>query len=103
LNFLISETVLSTILQVSLTGGGLVLAIYGIVIPLSKNMFTQRVKELSKQIEKFEQHCKELNPINLDAKIKKLQKISQEINEKKLFPDILHMEFILFLRFTLRW
>ncbi len=85
---MLTETVLSTIVQVSITGGGLVLAIYAIVIPFSKKMFTQRVEQLLNQSHQFEKYCQELKPENSDKRLKKLEEISQDIKEKRLFQDI---------------
>jgi len=86
---MLSEAVVSTVLQASITGAGLVLAIYALVTPLSHRIFTERAKILDSKIEEFEKQRCELTLDSSEKEIKQLQKLSKEREQMKIFPRYL--------------
>lgn len=86
---MLSETAVSAVLQASITGAGLVLAVYALVTPLSHRIFTERAKILDSKIEEFEKQRCELTLDSSDKEIKQLQKLRKEIEQIKIFPRYL--------------
>ncbi|HLE75553.1 MAG TPA: hypothetical protein VI864_05860 [Candidatus Bathyarchaeia archaeon] len=86
---MLSETVVSTFLQASITGAGLVLAIYALFTPLSHRIFEERAKRLQRQIEKFEGLKNKITPDSKNKELKELQNLQKEIKETKIFPRYL--------------
>jgi hypothetical protein len=44
---MLSETIVAAFLETSITGAGLVLAVYALVTPLSQKIFTERANKLN--------------------------------------------------------
>jgi hypothetical protein len=86
---MLSEAAVSAILQASITGAGLVLAVYALVTPLSHRIFAERAKILDGKIEEFEKQRCELTLDSSDKEIKQLQKLRKEIEQIKIFPRYL--------------
>jgi len=83
---MLSEAAVSAVLQASITGAGLVLAVYALVTPLSHRIFTERAKILDSKIEEFEKQRCELTLDSSDKEIKQLQELRKEIEQIKIFP-----------------
>jgi len=86
---MLSETAVSAVLQASITGAGLVLAVYALVTPLSHRIFTERAKILDSKIEEFEKQRCDLTLDSSDKELKQLQKLQREIEQMKIFPRYL--------------
>jgi len=85
----LSETVVSAFLEVSITGAGLVLAVYALVTPISEKIFQKRAISLKSLIEEFE---KEKNKITVDAStkdFKHLNELRSQIKSIRVFPRYL--------------
>jgi uncharacterized membrane protein (DUF485 family) len=85
---LASETLLSTVVQIGVTGAGLVLAIYALIIPLSRKMFSRRARDLHDDIQKFKDKCENLTP-QATKQLKQLQDLADSIKETRRFPRYL--------------
>jgi uncharacterized membrane protein (DUF106 family) len=95
---MLTETILTTMIQVGVTGAGLVLAIYALIIPISRRMFIDRARLLRKQIKKFEEQKSNLKPEASDKEFKSLQQLAEKIKETKIFPR--YLDIGVFLVFT---
>ena len=99
---MLSETVVSTLLEASITGAGLVLAVYALITPMSEKIFKERARRLQHLIEEFE---KEKNKITADASnkdFKRLKKLRDEIKEIRIFPRYLSIGILItFISFML--
>jgi hypothetical protein len=86
---MLSETIVSALLETSVTGAGLVLAVYALVTPISEKIFTKRTEKLRHLLEEFE---KEKSKITADAPNKDfnhLKELRDNIEEIKIFPRYL--------------
>lgn len=81
-----SEVLLSTVIQISVTGAGLVLAIYALIIPISKKLFLHRAQLLSKQMKLFEQKRKSISPNANNKDFNQLGTLRNLIKENKRLP-----------------
>ncbi len=86
---MLSETALLTMVQVGVTGAGLVLAIYTLIIPISRRMFNYRAKLLYKQITEFKKQNYTLTPEATNKEFKRLRQLSKNIRETRIFPRYL--------------
>ena len=80
------ETTVSTILQSSITGAGLVLAVYTLISPLSRRIFKERAKLLHQKIEEFKKQRDKIKLESSDKEIQNLRKLKKEIKGIKIFP-----------------
>jgi|GEM_PF-2255927 len=94
-----SETVVSTFLVASITGAGLVLAIYALITPISEKIFRERARKLSDLLEEF---AKERTKISADSSnkdfnkdFKNLKNLKKEIEQYKIFPRYLSFGILL--------
>lgn len=80
------ETLISTLLTASITGAGLVIAIYALITPLSSKIFKRRLETLRKRLRQFEAVKAQTTPegVSKDAKI--LKTLAGEIRDMKTFP-----------------
>jgi len=86
---MLNEAILSAAVQCGITGAGLVLAVYALVIPISRKMLTYRAKILRKQMQYFEKQRKNLTPEATKEEFKRLQRRADFIKETKTFPRYL--------------
>jgi uncharacterized membrane protein YciS (DUF1049 family) len=86
---MLSESVVSTFLQASITGAGLIFAIYALFTPLSHRIFEERIEKLQRQIERFDELKDKITPDSKSKELKKLQDLQDLIKETKIFPRYL--------------
>jgi hypothetical protein len=86
---MLSESFVSVIMQVSITGAGLILAIYALVAPLSQRIFKERAGKLNKKIQEFEELRDQITPESSGKEIQKLKELKMEIEGTKIFPRYL--------------
>jgi len=87
---MLDENLVLTLLQASITGAGLVLAVYALIIPLTRKFFSYRIEAMYTEIEEVRRKVgrgdfseKDLSPsnfstINLDELRKNIDRIEQE-------------------------
>ena len=85
----LSETAVSTVMQVSVTAAGLLLAIYALIIPISRRIFSERANYLKKKNEEFENIRETLSPDASNKQFKELQSLAEEIKGTRDVPKIL--------------
>ncbi|MGA2308051.1 MAG: hypothetical protein ABSG57_00710 [Candidatus Bathyarchaeia archaeon] len=83
---MVSETVISVLLEASLTGMGLVLAVYALLTPISTEIFEQRAETLEDLIKKFDEDHSKLTGDSPDDDWKKLRQKQKEINKIRVLP-----------------
>jgi len=87
---MLTETVVSTILQASITGAGLVIAIYALITPIMHKIFEERVKLHDKKKKEFDKLKEKINAESSKKKdFERLTTLSKEIKEIKMFPRYL--------------
>jgi len=84
-----TETLLSTLLTTSITGAGLILAIYTLITPMSRRLFENRVELLRKKMKQFDKMKEKISPESSAKEIKNLQNLAKEIKETRMFPRYL--------------
>jgi hypothetical protein len=88
---MLSETVVSTFLTASITGAGLVLAIYALVTPISERIFRERVRKLDLLLAKFETEKSKITADASNKDFKNLKSMGDEIKQYKIFPRYLSL------------
>jgi hypothetical protein len=83
---LATEILISTILEASITGTGLLIAIYALITPISDKIFQKRVELLRKKREQFDKIKSEITPESSDKDIEQLRILAKEIKGIKTFP-----------------
>jgi F0F1-type ATP synthase membrane subunit b/b' len=86
---MLTETAVSAILQASITGAGLVLAVYALMTPILSNILDTRGKLLRNKREEFDKLKAELDSEDPSRKVKQLEALHEEINLLKAFPKYL--------------
>jgi hypothetical protein len=84
-----SETVVSTFLVASITGAGLVLAIYALITPISQKIFKERENKLNGLLKEFEKEKKKITADSSKKEYDKLKNLGNEIKQYKFFPRYL--------------
>lgn len=85
---MISETVMSALLSASITGAGLVLAVYALITPISDKIFKERAKKLVFLFEEFNKKSK-ITPDTSAKDFKLLKELRNEIRAVRNFPRYL--------------
>jgi Fe2+ transport system protein B len=86
---MLTETAVSAFLEASITGAGLVLAVYALITPLSQRIFTERAKKLQSLIEKFEEEKSKITPDSSQEDFNRLNQLRRNIKEVRIFPRYL--------------
>lgn len=84
----LSETLVSAWLEASITGAGLVLAIYALVTPIFKRIFKNRAKRRTVLFEEFENKRKIVKP-DSDKDFERMTRLRKEIRQIGAFPKYL--------------
>jgi len=80
---------LSTILTASITGAGLIIAIYALIVPTSKRIFEKRLTLLRDKIEEFDKSKKSITPEESLEDFQRFRAIAVQIQSAKAFPTYL--------------
>jgi len=86
---MLTETMVLVILQVSITGAGLIMAIYALITPVARSMFTERVELRKKKKEEFDKIKKKISSNSQNSDFKRLETLASEIKKIKTFPKYL--------------
>lgn len=94
---MLSEAGVVAILEASITGAGLILAVYALLTPLSSKIFRRRASQLKSKIKEFEETKNNLSPESKSSanEIKKLKNLQEEIEQFRIMPPYFRMEYIL--------
>jgi len=84
---MLSQEFVLSLLQASITGAGLVLAIYTLIIPLSRSLFEHRVHTLLTYVEEFKKRAEETKTDIKDTE--NLKNLIDKISETQKFPTYL--------------
>jgi uncharacterized protein (DUF2225 family) len=74
-------------MEASITGAGLILAIYALIVPMSHRIFVEMDKELTAMKMKFEKIRTTLTPESTDKEMKQLNSLIKEIKSMSKFPS----------------
>lgn len=83
------ESHVLALLQASITGAGLVLAVYALIIPLSRKIFSYRAKAIHEELEELKARIREADARVSSNELKKLKIIVESIEERRGFPTYL--------------
>jgi uncharacterized membrane protein YjfL (UPF0719 family) len=83
----LTETIVSAFLTASITGAGLVLAVYTLIIPLSRRFFSYRAEEFHEEIK---EEISKLDTTSVSANVLGVLKpMLESIEEQQAFPTYL--------------
>jgi cobalamin biosynthesis protein CobD/CbiB len=80
-----------TLLQASVTGAGLVLAVYALIIPLSDRIFRYRIKEISDEVDELKKEAEKTGTSISQDDIRKFRNLLDGIETRKDFPSYLSL------------
>ena len=86
---MLAETFVSTIIVASITGAGLMLAVYALITPISRKIFEKRVELLRKKKRAFDKMKTEIDPESSRKEFERLTNLASEIRGIKAFPKYL--------------
>ena len=92
---MLSETFVSSVLTASITGAGLILAVYALITPISRRIFEKRIELLYKKKQKFDKMKEKVSSESSDKDFKRLKTLASEIREIKAFPKYLGLGVIM--------
>lgn len=96
---MMTETLASTILQASITGAGLIIAIYALITPIARRIFEERVELHRKKKKQFDKIKEKINEESSDKDFKRLKTLAAEIKGIKIFPRYLGVGVIMVFSF----
>lgn len=94
---MLSENFVSALLQASVTGAGLVLAVYTLILPMSRKLFEERSEMLLASIRELSGKAKKLKTKSLEQEIPYLKELVKRIEGFMKFPR--YMSIGMFLTF----
>lgn len=89
---MLSQILVLALLQASVTGAGLVLAVYALIIPIATKLFKSRAENLAglrEEIAKISEKLDTKDTKDTQKRISRLKTISEELSEKISFPSYL--------------
>jgi hypothetical protein len=87
--------VTSAILTASITGAGLLIAIYALITPISNKIFRDRVESHRKLKQEFDKMKGKISSESSDKEFKRLQTLASEIKQIEMFPKYLGIGVVL--------
>jgi len=88
---MLNQEIAIALMQASITGAGLVLAVYALIVSLSRRIFEQKVHTLVDLTQRFKETAKEIEPNYKD--FQKLKGIFDQITWVQEIPDYLRYGF----------
>jgi hypothetical protein len=86
---MLSETVVTALLEASITGAGLVLAVYALITPISEGIFRKREERLESLLKEFDEEKVKIEPDASPKDFKHLKELAGRIQEIRIFPRYL--------------
>lgn len=86
---MLNENIVSALLQASITGAGLVLAAYSLILPLTKKIFEERRERLLKYLDELKNSVKKLGTESTTDEVENIRKLSASIRQAQKFPKYL--------------
>ena len=86
---MLTETIASAILTASITGAGLIIAIYALMTPISSKLFQNRVELLRKRKKQFDNMKEKIDSESSLEDIKQLKTLAAEMQGIRTFPKYL--------------
>jgi len=83
------ESQVLALLQASITGAGLVLTVYALIIPLSRKIFSYRAEELHEELRELKDRIRETDMRVSSKELKELKAVLESIGERRIFPTYL--------------
>jgi cell division protein FtsL len=85
----LTETAVSALLTASITGAGLVLAVYTLIIPLSRRFFSYRAEEVHEKIQELKEKIDKTNTRVSADELREMKAMVEGIEEQQAFPTYL--------------
>ena len=86
---MLSQDFVLTLLQASITGAGLVLAVYALIIPLSRRIFGYRAEALYEELQELKERVRETDIHVSTDELSELKTLLESIEERQAFPTYL--------------
>jgi len=86
---MLEENLVLVLLQASITGAGLVLAVYALIIPLTKTFFNYRSERLEKEVKELKEMVAVENPYYETVDLDKIRKRLDRIEKEREIPTYL--------------
>ncbi|MEM2173271.1 MAG: hypothetical protein QXS66_08580 [Thermoproteota archaeon] len=89
------ENIALALLQSSITGAGLVLAVYALLIPILRTLFEKRAKELKDSIEAYRKKSETISTEIKEKEIREIRRLLSKIEEKRKLPGYMDLGIML--------
>jgi len=86
---LLSENLVSALLQASITGAGLVLAVYSLILPLTRRIFEERSARFLKYLGELKKSAKKLDIKSSKGEVENIERLGANIRQAQKFPKYL--------------
>ena len=86
---MLSQDFVLVLLQASITGAGLVLAVYTLIIPLSRKFFGYRAEEIYEELQALKETIRRTDTRITSEELSEMKSILENIEERKDFPTYL--------------
>lgn len=83
------ESHVLALLQASITGAGLVLAVYALIVPLSRKFFGYRAEAIHEELEELKERIRETDTRVSSKELRELKAMVESIVERQGFPTYL--------------
>lgn len=99
---MLSETLISVVLEASVTGAGLILAIYTLVTPLLDKIIKVRKELIAEKKQRFDNLAEKIKTERSDVNLRQVNTLYKELKDLRSFPNYLGSGvFVVFLLYTL--
>lgn len=88
---MLTESFVSSILEASIAGAGLVLAVYALVIPIAGKIFELKAKVLLESLKEFKDTLTKLKDEFTDEDKRRLEELTSDIVSRKIIPTYLSL------------
>lgn len=86
---MLSENLVSALLQASITGAGLVLAVYSLILPLTRRIFEERSARFLKYLGELKKSAKKLDIKSSKGEVENIERLGANIRQAQKFPKYL--------------
>jgi hypothetical protein len=84
--FMLPESLVLTLLQASITGAGLVFAVYALIVPLSRRLFEYRAREIHDGMEELKKKVSKVGTQISQRELDEMKEVLESIDKRKDFP-----------------
>ena len=86
---MLDESVVIGLMEASMVGAGLILAMYALIVPIARRIFETMVTDYNCKVKEFEELKNKISTDSKTEELKKLKSLIKEMKDLRGFPDYL--------------